>query len=199
MHLIGLVDCETVNGAGWSLLLPNSHPDKRVQSPSDSIPTHHVDSISVSSASANQSVTNSTSDKIPPNKRRPTADSVARFLHQTPGLDKSLVGDYLAEPPDSHPFNTKVRAAYVARFDFRGMTFDGALRMFLSGFRLPGEAQKIDRLMEAFAGRLYEQIKDSRDDNPETRKWQWRFHARVSCMKCRKLFLCFASHDHAKY
>ena len=28
---------------------------------------------------------------------------------------------------------------------FEGMTIDGALRHFLSGFWLPGEAQKIDR------------------------------------------------------
>ena len=88
-------------------------------------------------------------------KAMPTPMSAAKFLHRTAGLDKVLVGDYVAEPPDSHPFNTKVRECYVTLFDFRGMTFDGALRLFLSGFRLPGEAQKIDRLMEAFADRLY--------------------------------------------
>ena len=33
------------------------------------------------------------------------------------------------------------------------MAFDIAIRHFLSGFRLPGESQKIDRLMEAFAER----------------------------------------------
>ena len=85
----------------------------------------------------------------------PNPISVAKFLHQTAGLDKALVGDYLAEPPDSHPLNTRVRQCYVTLFDFRGMTFDGAMRRFLSGFRLPGEAQKIDRLLEAFADQLY--------------------------------------------
>jgi Sec7-like guanine-nucleotide exchange factor len=35
------------------------------------------------------------------------------------------------------------------------MDFDLALRTFLRPFRLPGEAQKIDRLMEAFAARAY--------------------------------------------
>ena len=33
--------------------------------------------------------------------------------------------------------------------------FDAGLRKFLGYFRLPGEAQKIDRLMEAFAARYY--------------------------------------------
>jgi hypothetical protein len=34
-----------------------------------------------------------------------------------------------------------------------GVACSGACRTFLSGFRLPGEAQKIDRLMEKFAER----------------------------------------------
>ena len=43
--------------------------------------------------------------------------------------------------------------AYVDRFDFRQLPFVAAIRLFLGGFRLPGEAQKIDRLMEKFAAR----------------------------------------------
>lgn len=37
------------------------------------------------------------------------------------------------------------------------MTFDAALRKFLSYFWLPGEAQKIDRMMEKFAERYCSQ------------------------------------------
>lgn len=46
--------------------------------------------------------------------------------------------------------------AYVDRMDFSGREFVAALRQFLDGFRLPGEAQKIDRLMEKFASRYCE-------------------------------------------
>ena len=46
---------------------------------------------------------------------------------------------------------------YASRFDFRAQPFHVALRNFLSGFHLPGEAQCIDRLMEVFAGELYSQ------------------------------------------
>ena len=46
--------------------------------------------------------------------------------------------------------------AYVDQMDFSGMEFVQALRHFLSKFRLPGEAQKIDRLMEKFAARYCE-------------------------------------------
>jgi brefeldin A-inhibited guanine nucleotide-exchange protein len=37
--------------------------------------------------------------------------------------------------------------------NFSGMQVDEAIRHFLSGFRLPGESQKIDRMMEKFAER----------------------------------------------
>lgn len=44
------------------------------------------------------------------------------------------------------------RRAYMNLLDFSAMAFDDALRMCLTngGFRLPGEAQKIDRILEEF-------------------------------------------------
>jgi brefeldin A-inhibited guanine nucleotide-exchange protein len=45
--------------------------------------------------------------------------------------------------------------AYVDSFNFQEMEFDEAIRVFLQGFRLPGEAQKIDRIMEKFAERYW--------------------------------------------
>jgi brefeldin A-inhibited guanine nucleotide-exchange protein len=42
---------------------------------------------------------------------------------------------------------------YVDLFDFEGRSFVDALRTFLQSFRLPGEAQKIDRFMLNFADR----------------------------------------------
>lgn len=53
-------------------------------------------------------------------------------------------------------YNKEVMYAYVDLFDFNQMDFVPALRKFLEGFRLPGEAQKIDRLMEKFASRYCE-------------------------------------------
>eukprot|EP00889_Picochlorum_renovo_P003418 jgi/Picre1/30448/NNA_005812.t1 len=77
-------------------------------------------------------------------------EDVARFLCVTNALDKSMIGDYLGERDDT---NLRVMHAYVDDLDFSGLEFDKAIRSFLSGFRLPGEAQKIDRLMEKFAER----------------------------------------------
>ena len=76
---------------------------------------------------------------------------VAKFLSVTMALDKTVIGDYLGERDD---FSLSVMHAYVDDLDFAGLEFDTAIRSFLSGFRLPGEAQKIDRLMEKFAERF---------------------------------------------
>ena len=46
--------------------------------------------------------------------------------------------------------------AYIDQLDFGEMDFVAALRHMLSDFRLPGEAQKIDRVMEKFASRYCE-------------------------------------------
>ena len=78
-------------------------------------------------------------------------EKVAEFLHQyEEKLDPTMMGDFLGEGDD---FNKAVMYAYVDQFDFTDKDFLTALREFLEGFRLPGEAQKIDRLMEKFASR----------------------------------------------
>jgi len=83
--------------------------------------------------------------------------SVASFLYSTPKLDKAKIGLYLSKgPSDRYPFHARVLERFASLFDFSGISFSGALRTFLGRFRLPGEAQCIDRLMEAFATRLYE-------------------------------------------
>ncbi|KAF7837607.1 brefeldin A-inhibited guanine nucleotide-exchange protein 5-like [Senna tora] len=76
--------------------------------------------------------------------------SVAQFFKNTPNLDKAMIGDYLGQHEE---FPLAVMHAYVDSMNFSGMKFDTAIREFLKGFRLPGEAQKIDRIMEKFAER----------------------------------------------
>lgn len=43
--------------------------------------------------------------------------------------------------------------AFVDQLDFTNLPFVDALRLFLQSFRLPGEAQKIDRFVLKFADR----------------------------------------------
>lgn len=88
----------------------------------------------------------------------PTAQAVAEFLYATPGLDMAQVGLYLSKgPAKDYPFHAGVRDEFCTLFDFKGKNFAAALRNFLAKFRLPGEAQCIDRLMEAFSKELYKQ------------------------------------------
>ena len=82
-----------------------------------------------------------------------TAEDIAQFLHQEERLCSTQAGEFLGE---GSKFNKEVMYAYVDQLDFCGKDFVSALRIFLEGFRLPGEAQKIDRLMEKFAARYIE-------------------------------------------
>ncbi|XP_022727319.1 brefeldin A-inhibited guanine nucleotide-exchange protein 1-like isoform X3 [Durio zibethinus] len=78
-------------------------------------------------------------------------EEVASFLkNNTAGLNETMIGDYLGEREE---FPLRVMHAYVDSFNFKSMDFGEAIRFFLRGFRLPGEAQKIDRIMEKFAER----------------------------------------------
>ncbi|CAF1154793.1 unnamed protein product [Rotaria sordida] len=81
-------------------------------------------------------------------------EDIAHFFHSYQDvLDKIIIGDCLGHE-DNH--YKQIMYAYVDQLDFTNMEFLVALRKFLSGFRLPGEAQKIDRLMEKFAARFCE-------------------------------------------
>uniref|UniRef100_A0A674F2F8 SEC7 domain-containing protein n=1 Tax=Salmo trutta TaxID=8032 RepID=A0A674F2F8_SALTR len=82
-----------------------------------------------------------------------TLEDLAQFLHQEERLDSTQVGEFIG---DNERINKEVMYAYVDQMDFQGKDFVSALRLFLEGFRLPGEAQKIDRLMEKFAARYLE-------------------------------------------
>ncbi|KAK4376641.1 hypothetical protein RND71_002937 [Anisodus tanguticus] len=80
--------------------------------------------------------------------------SVACFFRFTAGLDKNLVGDFLGNHDE---FCVQVLHEFAGTFDFQDMNLDTALRLFLETFRLPGESQKIARVLEAFSERYYEQ------------------------------------------
>ncbi|KAI5558861.1 hypothetical protein BDE02_17G070100 [Populus trichocarpa] len=87
-----------------------------------------------------------------PEKLNP--QSVACFLRYTSGLDKNLIGDFLGSHDE---FSIQVLHEFAQTFDFEDMSLDNALRLLLETFRLPGESQKIQRVLEAFSERYYEQ------------------------------------------
>lgn len=60
------------------------------------------------------------------------------------GPEKTQAGVYRG---DTAEFHAEVLEAFVESFDFRGQQMLASLRMFLEAFRLPGEAQQIDRIL----------------------------------------------------
>jgi len=104
------------------------------------------------------------------------AQDVARFLYEnSEELDKTQIGEVLGKEVDAaflkvkageeevdsekggNGFFLRVLYHYVDIMEFTDRAFDDSIRLFLSGFRLPGEAQKIDRVMEKFAERFTRQ------------------------------------------
>lgn len=75
---------------------------------------------------------------------------IARFLLFADGLNKAQIGEFLGE---GEPENIAIMHAFVDFMNFENMPFTESLRRFLQSFRLPGEAQKIDRFMLKFAER----------------------------------------------
>ena len=82
-----------------------------------------------------------------------SAQGVASFLRHASGLDKAAVGEYLGAPGEEV---AAVLRCYAGTFDLGGLPLDAALRLYLDGFLLPGEAQKISRCLEAFAQRYHD-------------------------------------------
>ncbi|XP_031335890.1 IQ motif and SEC7 domain-containing protein 1 isoform X9 [Photinus pyralis] len=80
-----------------------------------------------------------------------TPQGVARFLISRKGLSKQMIGEYLGHLQS--PFCMAVLDCFASELDLSGMQVDVALRKFQQHFRMPGEAQKIERLMEIFSQR----------------------------------------------
>ena len=75
---------------------------------------------------------------------------MARFLRSSSLLDKKQIGEFLGKNKE---FNRAVLDEYVGSFNFYGIDLLSSLRMCLESFRLPGESQQIDRIMEVSVAR----------------------------------------------
>ncbi|KAM7184856.1 hypothetical protein V8F33_012761 [Rhypophila sp. PSN 637] len=82
-----------------------------------------------------------------------TPQEIARFLMTEERLDKASIGEIIGEGDQKY---IDIMHAFVDMMDFTKKRFVDALREFLQAFRLPGEAQKIDRIMEKFANKYLE-------------------------------------------
>lgn len=83
---------------------------------------------------------------------------IAEFLHEMPHADPKMVGQMLGEPDAK---SLSVLHEYANGFQFENVPFDIALRVYLGHFELPREAQKIDRILQAFAKAYHASNPDS--------------------------------------
>ncbi|XP_052008665.1 IQ motif and SEC7 domain-containing protein 3 [Xyrauchen texanus] len=80
-----------------------------------------------------------------------TAIGVAHFLLQRKGLSRQMIGEFLGN--SKRQFNRDVLDCVVDEMDFSMLELDEALRKFQAHVRVQGEAQKVERLIEAFSQR----------------------------------------------
>ena len=80
--------------------------------------------------------------------------AIAHFLRFTPTLDKTAIGVFLGSDEE---LNQATLREFTRTFDMHGQTLLESLRMFLESFRLPKEAQQIDRVLQAFAEVAFEE------------------------------------------
>ena len=91
---------------------------------------------------------------VPPD---PTA--LASFLRdRADEVDPTSLGELFGSPDATH---VDILRAYARLPAYTNLPLDRALRVFLSGFRLPGEAQQIDRIVQAFADAYAEQAAEA--------------------------------------
>lgn len=83
-----------------------------------------------------------------------TAYDIAYFIYTHNKLSKRVIGEYLGGPEQ---FNQDVAECLFDMFSFTSMPLDRGIRILARNIRLPGEAQKIDRIMEKFALCYYKQ------------------------------------------
>lgn len=79
-------------------------------------------------------------------------DDIAKFLFDNNArLNKKMIGEYIASPD-----NVTLLSKFINLFDFTGLRIDEAIRTLLTKFRLPGESQQIERVVEQFSSKYVE-------------------------------------------
>lgn len=132
-----------------------------------------------------------------------TPQGVARFLITRKGLSRQMIGEYLGNLQNQ--FNMAVLSCFAMELDLSGRQVDVALRKFQAYFRMPGEAQKIERLMEIFSQRYCECNADivgrlrSSDTVSKTRSLTAHIHL-TQLFSLLPIDLCAGiCHHHAEY
>lgn len=77
-----------------------------------------------------------------------TPEAIAHQLLTYEGLSKEVLGQYFGSPD---AYNQEIFSNFCSLLDFSKLELDQALRLLLTRFRLPGEGQQIDRIVQTFS------------------------------------------------
>ena len=77
-----------------------------------------------------------------------TAESLAKFLREDTRVAQSQIGEVFGGDDE---FSLKVLDCFLESLSFKDMDILDALKYFLKLFELPGEGQKIERILDAFS------------------------------------------------
>ena len=134
------------------------------------------------------------------------ADVAQFLLTHRDSLDKTQTGEFLGmEAEYKNGFMLKVLNHYAYGMDFTGLQFDDAIKMYLSGFRLPGEAQKVSHNI---GGICFRCPCSARSDNifcQLDRSYHGKVcgtlhHAKFRCLPyCRRCLYFSILRDYAQY
>lgn len=81
------------------------------------------------------------------------------FYYKAALLNKKNVGEFITKPK-----NLPILINFLSHFNFKGKRVDESLRMLLQKFRIPGESQQIERVVENFADKY---VNDQNYDDME--------------------------------
>lgn len=75
-------------------------------------------------------------------------EALTIFLKNDTWIEPGAIGEIFGSEDE---FSLKVLELYLSSIDFSGGDILAALKLFLSKFELPGEGQKVERILEAFS------------------------------------------------
>ena len=91
-------------------------------------------------------------------------EEIAAYLIKIDGINKGILGDYFGK---NDPKVLQILHAFCKLQKFHNIEFDKAIRQLLGRFRLPGEAQQIERIIWEFALAFYEDNTETYDNADE--------------------------------
>ena len=91
-------------------------------------------------------------------------EQFANYIFSQPRLSKRRIGEFVGQPDH---FNQKACEFLLQLYNFRQLSLVAALRVLMKEFRLPGESQQIDRIIEKFSCVYYIQNPDNGILNPD--------------------------------